>query len=90
LARHPAVLESAVIAVPDQRWGEAIHAVVVLRPDHQATPRELRVFLTDHIATFKIPTRYEFIDCLPRNPSGKILRRELREKYWRGMDRRVN
>ena len=90
LAKHPAVLEAAVIGVPDERWGEAIHAVVAPRPDHQVTPRELRLFLGDKIATFKIPNRYEFIDRLPRNPSGKILRRTLRDTYWRDMDRQVN
>jgi long-chain acyl-CoA synthetase len=90
MCEHPAVAEAAVIGVPDERWGEAIHAVVALRPDHRATPRELTVFLRERIADFKLPTRYEFVDRLPRNPSGKILRRTLRDKHWNHMSRQVN
>jgi acyl-CoA synthetase (AMP-forming)/AMP-acid ligase II len=89
LCKHPAVAEAAVIGVPDERWGEAVHAFVALRGGQQPSPRELMLSLRGLIADFKIPRRYEFIDSVPRNPSGKILRRVLREKFWAHMERNV-
>ncbi|WP_369392544.1 fatty acid--CoA ligase [Streptomyces sp. CG1] len=79
LAAHPAVAEAAVVGLPDDRWGESVHAVVVLRPGTTATPRELLLSLRGRIADYKIPGTYHFTDSLPRNPSGKILRRAVRE-----------
>jgi acyl-CoA synthetase (AMP-forming)/AMP-acid ligase II len=90
LTKHPAVAECAVIGVPDPRWGEAVLGFVALKAGATATPRELMLSLKGQIADFKIPTRIEFIDRVPRNPSGKILRRELRDGRWQGMDRKVN
>ncbi len=90
LSRHPAVAEAAVVGIPDARWGEAIHAFVVLRCGTRATPRELMLSLRGDLADFKIPTSYEFIDRLPRNPSGKILRRLLRDRFWQHAERKVN
>jgi acyl-CoA synthetase (AMP-forming)/AMP-acid ligase II len=69
------------------RDGEAI---VVLAPEASASPDELIEFARTRIARYKVPRSVDFIDALPRNPSGKILKRELREPYWRGVDRRVN
>jgi fatty-acyl-CoA synthase len=76
---NPGVAEVAVVGFTDQRWGEGVKAVVVLRPGEQTTPRQLMRSLHGRIANFKIPTRYEFVDRLPRNPTGKVLRRELRD-----------
>lgn len=83
LNEHPAVGDVAVIGVPDEQWGECVHACVVLRPGHSTTPRELMRFLKGRIADFKVPTGYTFVDMVPRNPTGKILRRELRETVRR-------
>jgi acyl-CoA synthetase (AMP-forming)/AMP-acid ligase II len=90
LTRHPAVLEAAVLGVPDERWGEAVHACVVLREGVQVSARDLLVFLRGKIADFKLPSSIEIVGSLPRNPSGKVLRRVLREQFWRGMSRNVN
>ncbi|GAA4835486.1 long-chain-fatty-acid--CoA ligase [Saccharopolyspora rosea] len=90
LSAHPAVLDVAVVGVPDDRWGEAVHAFVVLHQGKSVAPHELRAFARGRIADFKIPTRYAFVDEVPRNPSGKILRRVLREEFWSGRDRAVN
>lgn len=90
IASIPAVAECAVIGVPDERWGEGIAAYVVLREGHALTPRELLKALKGRLADFKLPTQVLFIDRVPRNPSGKILRRELRDRHWQHMQRQVN
>lgn len=79
LSDHPAVAEVAVAGVPDDRWGERVHAFVVRHPGSQVSPRDLARHLRGKIADFKSPARYVFVDALPRNPSGKVLRRVLRD-----------
>ncbi|MEV5506092.1 fatty acid--CoA ligase [Streptomyces orinoci] len=90
LEAHPGVADAVVVGAPDERWGETLHAFIVPAPGHQPTPRDLHRFLAGRLASFKLPAAYEFIDEVPRNPSGKILRRELRERFWSGSDRKVN
>jgi acyl-CoA synthetase (AMP-forming)/AMP-acid ligase II len=89
LARHPAVREVVVIGVPDPQWGEAIKAVVSLREGSSVTADELIAFCKDHIASYKKPKSVDFIDELPKNNYGKLLKREVREKYWQGADRKI-
>jgi long-chain acyl-CoA synthetase len=90
LYAHPAVLEAAVIGVPDQSWGERVHAVVVLKPDRLATADEIVAVCRDRIAGYKVPRSVEFADALPKSGAGKILKRALRERYWRDRERQVS
>jgi acyl-CoA synthetase (AMP-forming)/AMP-acid ligase II len=90
LYRHPSVLECAVIGVPDDRWGERVHAVVSLRTDQRASSEEIIAFARSQIAAFKCPRSVEFVDALPKTGSGKIQKAVLREPYWAGRERRVS
>ncbi|WP_141579538.1 long-chain-fatty-acid--CoA ligase [Actinomadura sp. WMMA1423] len=88
LMGHPAVSDCAVIGVPDERWGETPKAIVVLTED--VPDQEIIDYCREHLAHFKCPTSVERRDAIPRNPTGKILKRDLRAPYWQGTDRGVN
>lgn len=90
LYRHHAVLECAVVAIPDEQWGEVAQAVITLKPGRQATAAELIDHCRKHLAGFKVPKSIEFADALPKGGTGKILKKVLREKYWAGRERRVH
>ncbi|CAL9657744.1 long-chain-fatty-acid--CoA ligase [Streptomyces sp. enrichment culture] len=90
LESHPQVAEAVVVGAPDERWGEYVHAFVVPVSGPPPTARDLHAFLVPRLASFKLPARYELVDAVPRNPSGKILRRELRDRFWSGAARNVN
>jgi acyl-CoA synthetase (AMP-forming)/AMP-acid ligase II len=82
-------MESAVIAVPDDKWGEVPKAIVVLKPGQHATGAEIIALCRQHLAGFKVPKSVEFVESLPHGGTGKILKRVIREKYWQGRERRV-
>jgi fatty-acyl-CoA synthase len=84
LLEHPAIAEVAVIGLPDERWGEAVVAVAALRADATLTLEELRDFAAARLARYKLPSRLETVDVLPRNPAGKVLKFELREQFRPG------
>jgi len=90
LMAHPAVADSAVIGVPSDRWGESPKALVVRAPGTDPSEQELIDFCRERLARFKCPTSVDWVEALPRNPSGKILKKDLRAPYWEGRDRNVN
>ena len=90
LSGHPAIADVAVIGVPDDRWGETVKALIVLKPGAPPDAADIVAWTRGRIAHFKAPKSVDFVDVIPRNATGKILRRELREPYWKGRDRRVN
>ena len=90
LYMHAAILECAVVGVPDQKWGEAVRAIVVLKPGQRATEQEIIQFCKEKIAHYKAPKSIDFVDALPRTGSGKIHKKNLRDKYWEGYEKKVH
>jgi acyl-CoA synthetase (AMP-forming)/AMP-acid ligase II len=90
LYQHPAVAEVAVIGVPDERWGETVKALIVLKPGVEATEADIIAFTRDRMAHYKCPTSVEMRDSLVRTATGKLQKFKLRAPYWEGRDRMVS
>jgi len=90
LETHPAVLESAVVGVPDEKWGESVKAIIVLRKGAKASESEIIDYCKERLASYKKPKSVEFWDSLPKNPSGKVLKKDIRDRYWQGYEKKVH
>lgn len=90
LYTHPAVQEAAVVGVPDEKWGESVKAVIVLRKGMTATEDEIIDLCKEHLSSYKKPKSVEFWDSLPMTGSGKIMKNEIRDKYWKGYEKKVH
>lgn len=89
LSQHPVVLESAVIGVPDEKWGESVKALIILKPGMQASEEEIIEFCRNRLAGYKRPKSVEFVSSFPKNPTGKILKRIIRNQYWEGQEAKI-
>jgi fatty-acyl-CoA synthase len=89
VVQHPAILECAIVAIPDEKWGERPKAFVSLKPGHTVTETEIIDFCRERMAHFKCPAAVEFGD-LPKTSTGKVQKYMLREKEWRGREKRIN
>ncbi|MAG66950.1 MAG: AMP-dependent synthetase, partial [Pseudomonadales bacterium] len=85
----PDIFEAAVVGVPDDQWGEAVKAVVVLKPGKQLDAEAIIAYCGEHLAGFKKPRSVDFVDELPKNPNGKVVRRLVRDAYWKNADRKI-
>ncbi|HEU5169316.1 MAG TPA: hypothetical protein VFU46_02195, partial [Gemmatimonadales bacterium] len=89
LHRHPRIFDVAVFGVPDDEWGERVHAAVQVRPGHVLSAQEVRDFARGHLADYKVPRDVSFVEDFPRDTAGKLVKRLLREPYWRGRSRQI-
>jgi len=89
LYKHDAVLEAAVVGVPDDHWGGSVRAMVVLKPGKKANEDDIISFCKQYLASYKKPRWVEFRQELPKSPTGKILKRLIRDEYWKGREKRV-
>ena len=90
LMSHREIVDAAVVGIPDDKWGEAVKGFVVLSEGADLEESEIISYARTQIAAYKCPRTIDFVSELPRNPSGKILRRELRDPYWEGKERQVS
>ena len=89
LSKHPKVFQAAVIGVPDEKWGEAVKAVIVCKPGEKLSQAEVISYCKEHLAGYKCPKTVDFWEALPLNPTGKILKREIRKNFWEGQETKI-
>ena len=89
ISKHPKVHTAAVIGVPDEKWGEAVKAVIVLKPGKELTDKEVIAYCREHLAGYKCPKSVDFTESIPMTPTGKLLKRELRKRYWTEFKKKI-